>query len=130
RVRGPARLCGYSMGGRVAIELLVRRPELFESAVIIAAQPGLEHEAPRAERAASDARWCELAEREGAAAFCAAWEAQPLFLSQTRLPAHVQATQRERRSRHTGHALSIAMRTFGLATMPNYWPLLPEIRVP
>ena len=26
--------------------------------------------------------------------------------------------------------MSIAMRTFGLATMPNYWPLLPEILVP
>ena len=47
-----AHLAGYSLGGRVALGLLVRHPGRFAAATLIGAHPGLQDPADRAERAA------------------------------------------------------------------------------
>jgi 2-succinyl-6-hydroxy-2,4-cyclohexadiene-1-carboxylate synthase len=123
-------LCGYSLGGRVALVLLVRHPELFASAVIVGASPGLQSNEERSARARSDAQWIEMVHRLGVGAFVEAWEAQPLFASQRRLPMAVQLEQKRRRERHDAEGLASAMRALGLAAMPDMWPELPTIAVP
>ena len=85
-------LCGYSMGGRVALVLLVRHPELFSSAVLVGASPGLESDAERTLRETADAKWIEMVRREGVGPFMDAWQAQPMFSSQAQL-GYVRALQ-------------------------------------
>ncbi len=123
-------LCGYSMGGRVALVLLVRHPELFASAVIIGASPGLASSAERAQREASDEQWALMLLRDGVDRFVDAWEQNPLFATQRHLPAAVLRRQRRLRAQHCASGLAHAVRTLGLAQMPNLLPELDRIDVP
>jgi 2-succinyl-6-hydroxy-2,4-cyclohexadiene-1-carboxylate synthase len=66
-------LLGYSMGGRLALELLQRRR--FDKAVIISA--GLN--APDEARRARDEEWARRFESEEWGSLMRAWNAQPVF---------------------------------------------------
>jgi 2-succinyl-6-hydroxy-2,4-cyclohexadiene-1-carboxylate synthase len=123
-------LVGYSLGGRLAIGLLCRHPELFAGATLISAQPGLPSDAERAERRRADERWCEMLEQQGIAAFVRAWEALPLFATQTSLPADVQEAQRAERLSQTPAGLARSLRLSGLGNMPSYWDDLPRVTIP
>jgi 2-succinyl-6-hydroxy-2,4-cyclohexadiene-1-carboxylate synthase len=123
-------LCGYSLGGRVALGLLLRHPQRFARAVVIGAHPGLADPAERAARLDGDERWARQLERQGIHAFVDAWEQQPLFATQRRLPAAARQRQREWRLRHDPAGLARSLRVLGLGRMPDLSPRLGEVRVP
>lgn len=52
-------LLGYSMGGRLALHALSRRPDLFENAVLLSTNPGWLTDEERAARATWIRDWCE-----------------------------------------------------------------------
>jgi 2-succinyl-6-hydroxy-2,4-cyclohexadiene-1-carboxylate synthase len=52
-------LLGYSMGGRLAMEILLKAPDSFAAAVIVSAHPGLRSEAERESRLLNDHKWAE-----------------------------------------------------------------------
>jgi 2-succinyl-6-hydroxy-2,4-cyclohexadiene-1-carboxylate synthase len=131
RSRGDAHhLVGYSLGGRIALGLLLRDPRLFRSATLVSAQPGLADEAQRSERRLADERWCALLESHGLEQFVDAWERQPLFAAQIALPPDALARQRAERLDHRPRGLARSLRICGLAAMPSYWARLVEIDVP
>ncbi len=123
-------LAGYSMGGRLALGLLIRHPDLFRSATLIGASPGLGDSGERAARAQWDEEWARLLDDEGLDSFVAAWESLPLFASQARLPEEAVAHQRRIRHAHDATGLARSLRSVGLARMPDYRPRLPEIDLP
>lgn len=72
-------LVGYSMGGRIALELAALRPGLAPRLLLLSASPGLLDPAERARRAdEDDARAAEIA-RDGIGPFVGRWYALPLF---------------------------------------------------
>jgi 2-succinyl-6-hydroxy-2,4-cyclohexadiene-1-carboxylate synthase len=74
-------IVGYSMGGRIALELAATRPELSPRLVLLSASPGLEDAGERARRAAEDdARAAELL-LDGVDRFAERWYRLPLFAS-------------------------------------------------
>lgn len=125
-----ARVAGYSMGGRVALALLVRHPGLFAGGVLIGASPGLADAGERARRRAEDAEWSRLLHRDGIDAFAAAWGARPLFASQGRLAESDRAGQEAIRRGHDPRRLAAALDALGLGAMPDYRPRLGTVRVP
>ena len=127
---GPVHLCGYSLGARVALGLLVKHPELFSRATLLSVHPGLQSLAERQARAAADERWVEILHQDGLAEFLQKWEQQPLFATQAALPAAVLAAQEAVRRRHSSKGLARSLRTLGLAHMPDYWPALPALTLP
>lgn len=66
-------LLGYSMGGRLALQLLER--ERFTKAIIVSAALN----APDEERRARDEEWARRFESEEWASLMRAWNAQPVF---------------------------------------------------
>ena len=78
--RSPCELIvGYSMGGRIALELAATRPELAPRLVLLAASLGLDDEAERARRAAEDDARAEEILRDGLDAFVERWYQLPIF---------------------------------------------------
>ena len=51
---GRFELCGYSLGGRVALHVALQAPERVSRLVIVAANPGIEDETERERRRADD----------------------------------------------------------------------------
>jgi len=123
-------IAGYSLGGRVAIGLLLRHPELFAGAVLVGAQPGLATEEERAARRRDDARLCTLLEDEGIESFVRHWEALPLFRTQTALGGRVLARQRVERLAHDPRGLARSLRATGLGVMPSYEKALSSVEAP
>ena len=72
-------LVGYSMGGRLAIHVLLAAPELFSRAVIVSGGLGIEGDLARADRIAADERWAERFERDEWSEVIGAWNGQRVF---------------------------------------------------
>ena len=129
RLKPPVHLAGYSMGGRLALGLLVRHRELFASATLIGVQPG-QGPALRRRRAARDAALARRLEDRGIEDFVDRWQELPLFKSQRRLPAAVRERQRAQRLGHRPAGLALALRTLGPGSMPDYRPRLADLDLP
>ncbi|MGE5235143.1 MAG: alpha/beta fold hydrolase [Acidobacteriota bacterium] len=123
-------VAGYSLGGRVALGLLVRHAGLFSSAVVIGASAGLRSAVERRARRQADARWVRMLREEGLERFLMAWEGLPLFATQRSLPPGRAAAQRTFRLRHHPLGLARALEVLGLGEMPDLWPALSGVRVP
>ena len=126
----PLHVIGYSLGARLALGVAVRHPSRVARLTLISAHPGLATEPERTARRASDAAWCDLLVERGVPAFVEAWQAQPLWASQMRLSDVARKKKQMERSTQTAAGLCHSLRVTGLAEMPNYAPVLSEIRVP
>lgn len=123
-------LAGYSMGGRLALGLLVRHRHLFSAATLIGVSPGLPGAEARRQRAEIDEARARGLESEGLARFVDDWETLPLFASQAALPAGVRRQQRERRLGHRAEGLARALRILSPASMPDFRPELAALDLP
>jgi len=123
-----AHLAGYSLGARLGLALLCRHPERFARATLVGVNPGLSDERERELRRQNDAGWVELLEVQGLKAFVEAWQAQPLFDSQRRLPEGLLAAQTAERLSHSSAGLALSLRLMGLAEMPDLWRELERVR--
>jgi len=123
----PCFLVGYSMGGRVALALLLRHPDLFKKAVILSASPGLGTEEERSVRRKSDEGIARKIERnfEG---FIQTWYDQPLFATLKSHPLFHEI-ERERKNNNPEN-LASALRLLGTGAQPSFWDKLQANRVP
>jgi len=122
-------LCGYSLGARLALGLLVRHPALFARAVLVGVNPGIAREETFA-RAMADDRFAGQLKSEGVERFALRWADQPLFASQQRLPETDRAAEAQRRRGHDATALATALRTLSLGRMADRRPALGSIPIP
>jgi 2-succinyl-6-hydroxy-2,4-cyclohexadiene-1-carboxylate synthase len=123
-------LAGYSLGARLALALSLARPERVRRLTLIGVHPGLPTTKEKDARRASDAAWRRLLIEDGIERFVAAWEAQPLFATQARLPAALTAAHRAARLRHDPKGLARSLEVLGLAEMPDFRPELPRLTMP
>ena len=123
-------VCGYSLGGRLALGLALAAPELVTQLVVISAHPGLAEPLERAQRAQDDDALAAQIERDGLAAFVRDWERQALFRTQSELPEPVLAAQRRIRLGHAPWRVAGALRQLSLGRMPDFGPRLHELAMP
>jgi len=121
---------GYSMGGRVALNIALAAPDRVVSLALIGASPGLEDERARSRRIDQDVRLARRIEREGLEAFVESWMAHPLFATQQRLGSEYLHAAREQRLRNHAHVLANTLRGMGTGAMTPLWSRLGEISSP
>jgi 2-succinyl-6-hydroxy-2,4-cyclohexadiene-1-carboxylate synthase len=130
--RAPERfaLCGYSLGGRVALQVALAAPVRVARLVLISTTAGIEDASARAERRRADEQIAEDLERRGQAgfdSFIERWRTQPLFAAD---PAAVGALAREDQHRNRPDALAAALRGIGTGAMQSLWGRLGELSMP
>lgn len=124
---GRFELCGYSMGGRVALHVALAAPERVSRLVVIAADPGIEDPAERAARLAADERLAQRLEAEPFEQWIDSWRTQPLFAAD---PPEVGELARADQRRNEPLALAAVMRGLSVGAMAPLWERLGELRMP
>jgi 2-succinyl-6-hydroxy-2,4-cyclohexadiene-1-carboxylate synthase len=120
-------LCGYSMGGRIALHVALAARERVERLILVATTAGIEDDAERTARRDADERLAQLTERATIEAFADRWMAQPIFAA---TPPHAARIWREDLLRNDPQALAEALRGLGAGAMQPLWGRLPDLMVP
>lgn len=127
--RAPERftLCGYSLGGRVALHVALAAPERVSRLVLVASTPGIEDPVERVARRRADRRLADEIEQAPLEHFLARWCARPMFASD---PPAVDALARTDYARNPPAALAAVLRGIGAGEMAPLWDRLGELRKP
>ena len=122
-------LVGYSMGGRLALNVAARRPERLISLLTVGAHAGLEGEA-RESRRQGDEALAQRIEKEGLEAFINYWTALPLFAGLERRGPSFVAQMHAERMRNTTAGLAASLRGMGAGEMEPLWDQLGRVSFP
>ncbi len=120
-------LCGYSLGGRLALHAALREPERYAGLVMIGTSAGIEAPGTRAARAEADARLAAWMETQPIEEIVSIWERQPLFADQA--DALVEA-QRPGRLAQDPRSLALLLRTAGQGALEPVWQRLDSLPMP
>jgi len=123
-----ATLCGYSMGGRIALHAALLAPQRFDRLVLVATTAGISDDvAQRAARAAQDEQLARFMETHSIDEFADRWSSQPLFAG---TPPESAAFWRSTILDNHPTALATAMRGLGAGWMVPLWDRLGELTMP
>lgn len=127
--RSPERflLCGYSLGGRIALHVALEAPERVSRLVLVSSTAGIDDDSERAARSAADHRLADELESEPYEDFIGRWRSQPLFAAE---PPEVGACAREDQRRNRPDALAAVLRGVGTGEMEPLWGRLGELEMP
>jgi 2-succinyl-6-hydroxy-2,4-cyclohexadiene-1-carboxylate synthase len=120
-------LCGYSLGGRVALHVALAHPERVERLVLVASTAGIDDPALRAERRTADEELAATIERGTPEDFAERWMRQPLFAG---TPAAAARRWRDDLLRNDPACLADVLRGVGAGAMAPLWDRLHELRMP
>jgi len=122
---GPAVYVGYSMGGRMALQLAVDRPDVVRGLVVVGGTPGIEDAAERASRREADHALAQRIRDDGVDAFIRYWLDLPLFAG-----LHAEARFEDERRRNMAEGLATSLERAGTGSQDPLWDRLAEIDVP
>jgi 2-succinyl-6-hydroxy-2,4-cyclohexadiene-1-carboxylate synthase len=120
-------LCGYSLGGRVALHVALNAPERVSRLVLVSSSAGIDDAAERAERRRADRRLAGELESLPFEDFIERWRTQPLFAEE---PAEVGRLAREDQRRNRPTQLAAVLRGIGAGEMKPLWGRLAELTMP
>jgi 2-succinyl-6-hydroxy-2,4-cyclohexadiene-1-carboxylate synthase len=123
----PFTLCGYSMGGRLALHAALAAPDRIERLILVATTAGIEDDAECAARRAADEELAAWAEQHTIEEFADRWTAQPLFAG---TPPQAAAAWRADILDNEPAALAAALRGVGTGVMQPLWDRLGELTMP
>ena len=121
-------LVGYSMGGRLALYLIVYFPEYFPGVILESASPGLKTRSGRDRRIEHDYKLAKQLQSQDYDLFLQQWYSNPLFASFVRHPNYKQAIASKLKNDPLNLAKSL--RFMGLGMQPSLWNDLPSIKIP
>ncbi len=117
---------GYSMGGRLCLQLALDHPAIVERLVLVSASPGIEDPGARRDRRSADERLAADLERDGVRLFLERWIAQPMFNSLP--PGTADLAERLRGS--SVQRLAHQLRALGPGTQTPLWDRLDRLHTP
>jgi 2-succinyl-6-hydroxy-2,4-cyclohexadiene-1-carboxylate synthase len=120
-------LCGYSMGGRIALHVALAAPERVSRLVLVSTTAGLEDAAEREARRRADDELADATEGGTIGAFADRWCEQPLFADD---PPLVSGRAREDIARNDPAGLAASLRGVGTGVMEPLWDRLGGLTMP
>lgn len=118
------------MGARAALLHAVANPAYWDALILISANPGIEFEAERSARAASDSDLAQRIISDGVPTFLDFWQHRPIIRSQQNICADWRARMQQHRLQHSAIGLATSLKQFGPAACPNLWPQLSTLQCP
>lgn len=122
------RIVGYSMGGRLALYLILQFPARFVAGVLESASPGLKTQAEQTQRLQADFKLAEQLETNSFKEFLLTWYHQPLFQTFKTHPHFPKFL--ERRLENNPHELAKSLRYLGTGCQPSLWEKLKQNTIP
>jgi 2-succinyl-6-hydroxy-2,4-cyclohexadiene-1-carboxylate synthase len=119
-------LYGYSMGGRLAFQLISRYPEYFKGAVIESAHCGIRTEEERRNRTRIDEERAKNIEGNFDA-FLRKWQQMPLFKHS---PKREKARYNDIIVSQNPAVMAASLREFGAGVMPRVCDEIPNSQIP
>ncbi|MGI8556796.1 MAG: alpha/beta fold hydrolase [Solirubrobacteraceae bacterium] len=120
-------LCGYSMGGRLALHVALAMRERVRRLVLLSTSAGIEDPAERAARRNADEELAARIEAGGIEAHVAAWSSLGLFAAD---PPDVSAAAARDALRCEPAGLAAALRGLGSGVLEPLWGRLGELEMP
>ncbi|RLA62938.1 MAG: 2-succinyl-6-hydroxy-2,4-cyclohexadiene-1-carboxylate synthase [Epsilonproteobacteria bacterium] len=117
-------IIGYSMGGRIALYMILTFPELFNKAIIESASPGIKNIKERETRYQSDLNL--LSDIKSFRSFLNSWYENPLFGDLTGL----KETLIEEKLENDPEKLKSALKFLSVGNQPNLWEMIKKLSVP
>jgi 2-succinyl-6-hydroxy-2,4-cyclohexadiene-1-carboxylate synthase len=124
---GASVLCGYSLGGRLALQAVLAQPSRYLGLVTLGSSAGLESEADRDARTNADEQLASWMERSAIEEVVEVWERQPLFADQSE---ELIEAQRPGRLSFDGADLARLLRSAGQGVTEPAWHHLPALELP
>ncbi len=124
----PLFLYGYSMGGRLALQLALHRPDLYKGLILESSTFGIEGETERQARQSLDARRSD-AITGNFDGFLEDWAKMPLFNSTNPEPELLDKMNKIQKDQNP-FWLANSLQGFGTGTMPCVRDRLSEIPIP
>ncbi len=124
-------IVAYSMGGRLALYMVINFPNRFERVVLESASPGLKTEQERQDRRARDNILAKRLEKDSLEQFLNEWYDQPLFatLKQDKKWFARFLTNRIDNSKSgSTTGLATSLRMMGTGVQPSLWDQLKKIQ--
>jgi 2-succinyl-6-hydroxy-2,4-cyclohexadiene-1-carboxylate synthase len=120
-------LCGYSMGGRIALHVAVAMPERVSRLVLVSTSAGIEDDAERAARRRADEALANDVEGGTVDDFVERWRKTPLFAGD---PVWVQEAAAADTRRLTAEQIAAMLRAFSAGTLEPLWGSLEMVSPP
>jgi 2-succinyl-6-hydroxy-2,4-cyclohexadiene-1-carboxylate synthase len=127
RAGGDVVLCGYSLGGRLALHAAVRDPQRYAALVVLGAAAGIDEPTERRARQEADAKLAAWMETQPIEKIVEIWERQPLFADQSD---RLIEAQRPGRLSQDPRSLALLLRTAGQGKMEPIWGRLQTLDMP
>ena len=121
-------LCGYSMGGRIALSYTLRYPDKVLGLILESTTPGISRKKERIERIKNDELLSEKIMNDGVESFITYWMKIPLFSSLQNNPNVSAEKIIEERNNNSATGLSNSLKGFSTGRMSDYWKEIPGIK--
>lgn len=79
----PVDLIGYSLGGRLALHLVIKKPQLFNKVILLSTHPGIFDSKEQIQRKSWEDEWVKKLDTSSFEAFISHWNQQKLFEGET-----------------------------------------------
>jgi 2-succinyl-6-hydroxy-2,4-cyclohexadiene-1-carboxylate synthase len=123
-------LMGYSMGGRVALQLALDFPEKVGRLVLVSSTAGLSDPVEIEKRKKFDAHYAEVLLEDGIGTFVSWWESNEALKPVKPFSRNLTHHLRCRRLNQDPIGLAHALLHLGTGVMPELWSRLGELKMP
>ena len=123
-------LCGYSMGGRIALNFAVNKPNLLTGLILESTSAGIRNKNERDKRKYNDEELASYIENNPIKDFITRWLDQEIFGTLSRFSNEKIKIIKEEKMKNSRTGLANSLRGFGIGVMPYLGSELIKLKIP